>query len=101
MRRRTTEEWNGIMLEFERSGLSQVTFAERHGFSVATLRYQVARRRERADEQMPGFVEVRTSEGSELNSVVEVNIGEHIRVRGTQWPEVSWLVTLAQTMGRR
>ena len=104
MRRKSEQEWDRIVAELGRSGLSQVGFAERHGLSVATLRYQLAKRRDVAPSSPPGFVEVRTSVASPSalsTSMVELNLGEHVRIRALEWPDVEWLADLARSVSLR
>ena len=99
MRRRSEQEWDRIVAELGRSGLSQIGFAEQHGLSVATLRHQLAKRRDVPAGPSSGFVEVRASVGTPSwlsTSMVELNIGDHVRIRALEWPDVAWLADLAR-----
>lgn len=56
--RRSAEEWRMIVRDFERSGLTQRAYADRHGIVLATLRWWVSRigsgsRQEEAVEFVP------------------------------------------------
>jgi len=104
MRRRTAEEWGNLLREFDGSGLRQAAFAEQRGISLATLQYQLMRRRQRGQRKSPSFVEVRASPPASRLPVsvsdVEVRIGEHVRVQSEGWPDVNWLAGLVRVLAR-
>jgi hypothetical protein len=104
MRRRTAEQWGRILGELDESRLSQASFAEQRGISLATLQYQLMRRRQRGQPKSPLFVEVRASPPASRLPVsvsdVEVRVGEHVRVQSEGWPDVNWLAGLARALAR-
>jgi hypothetical protein len=65
-RRRSGDEIETILEEFDRSGLSQVGFARRRGLSVSTLRSWLDRRRRRLRRgREPQFVPVAISDSAD------------------------------------
>jgi hypothetical protein len=102
MRRRTAEEWERVLRELDGSGLRQVVFAEQRGISLATLQYQLMRRRQRGQPKSPSFLEVRALPPASRSSVsvshVEVRIGEHVRVQSEGWPDIEWLTGLVRKL---
>ena len=68
---RSRQEWEALVAEFGKSGLSQAKFADGNGVSLATLQYWIYKlRREESsaqDEAPPGrFVEVVDSEAKRV-----------------------------------
>ena len=104
MRGRTAEEWENLLSEFDGAGLRQAAFADQRGISLASLQYQLMRRRQRGQPKSPSFLEVRASPPATRLPVsvsdVEVRIGEHVRVQSEGWPDVNWLAGLVRVLAR-
>ncbi len=67
------------------------TLRGQHGLPIATLGYQLAKRRDVPAGHSAGFVEARASVGtlSTLSTcMVALNIGDHVRIRALEWPDV-------------
>jgi transposase-like protein len=104
--RKSREQWLRLVQDWKSSGDSQVQFAERHGVSVATFRYWVARWRvldgvgQRKVAAVDGarFVAVRTPSSAKIRDASSV--GCHVRMGALElWfdepPPVQWLRALA------
>lgn len=99
MARHTTEQWVKILGAFDRSGLSQAAFARQRGLSVATLRWQLCRRRRLASAdaecagelatQTVGFVELVS--GAQLAPGLTVSLPSGVVLRFEGLPAASWL----------
>jgi hypothetical protein len=89
-KRRSSQEIERLVTEFEASGLRQMEFCKSHGLALSTLQRGLKRRRTKAEEQGDSnrLVEVkiarsRRSGGSTESNVLEVLLakGRRIEVR--------------------
>jgi hypothetical protein len=103
MRRRSEGEWDAILTELPESGLSQAEYARQRGVALASLQYQLKRRRD-ATAEAAGFVEVRAGARAVVAREVgafEVRVGPHICVRCAELPDAAWLAALTRAMSSR
>ncbi len=99
MARHTTEQWLKILGAFDRSGLSQAAFARQRGLSVATLHWQLCRRRRLATAGTEGGGELATTtvgfvelvSGAQLAPGLTVSLPSGVILRFEGLPAASWL----------
>ena len=102
--RRGVAERRRLLTRYERSGLSQKAFCQRHGVALSTLQYWRRRARDTDQEPTPSFVEVPQMSGmsrvlpSEAAVIIELPGGVRFEVpTGT---DAQWLSGLLRAMGR-
>jgi transposase len=104
IQRRGVAERRQLLDRYERSGLSQKAFCQRHGVALSTLQYWRRRARGTDQEPTPSFVEIPQVSGmaralsSEGAVIIEVPGGVRFEVpTGT---DAQWLSGLLRAMGR-
>jgi len=93
-----------LLDRYERSGLSQKAFCQRHGVALSTLQYWRRRARDTDQEPTPSFVEIPQVSGmarvlsSEAAVIIELPGGVRFEVpTGT---DAQWLSGLLRAMER-
>lgn len=104
MIRQSREHWVATVAEFERSELTQESFAQQRGIKVGTLRSWIhtLRREQRASVPLVGVRVVdstapRARRGESPEIEVELTTG--IRLRFSSEVAVDYIVALAQRLG--
>jgi hypothetical protein len=103
---RGREFWVSTIAEFERSQLTQKSFAQRRGIALATLQWWIAKlRRERASSVSLVPVRVIASTAptarSEMaaDSAIEVELRSGVRLRLAAGTNLDYVAALAQRLG--
>jgi len=104
IQRRSVTERRRLLARYERSGLSQKAFCQRHGVALSTLQYWRRRARDTDQEPTPSFVEIPQVAGmaralaSEAAVIIELPGGVRFEVpAGT---DAQWLSGLLRAVGR-
>ena len=104
IQRRGVAERRQLLDRYERSGLSQKAFCQRHGVALSTLQYWRRRARDTDQEPTPSFVEMPQVSGmaralsSEAAVIIELPGGVRFEVpTGT---DAQWLSGLLRAVGR-
>ena len=104
--RRGREFWVSTIAEFERSQLTQKSFAQRRGIALATLQWWLAKlRRERASSVSLVPVRVIASTAptarSEMaaDAAIEVELRSGVRLRLAAGANLDYVAALAQRLG--
>lgn len=104
--RRGREFWVSTVTEFERSQLTQKSFAQRRGIALATLQWWLAKlRRERASSVSLVPVRVIASTAptarSEMaaDAAIEVELRSGVRLRLAAGANLDYVAALAQRLG--
>jgi hypothetical protein len=104
--RRGREFWVSTVAEFERSELSQKSFAQRRGIALATLQWWIAKlRRERQSSMSLVPVRVIAStapsarDGRDADCVIEVELKTRVRLRVPVPTDLDYVVALVQRLG--
>jgi hypothetical protein len=104
--RRGREFWVSKIAEFERSQLTQKSFAQRRGIALATLQWWIAKlRRERASSVslVPVRVIASTAPTARSETVaddaIEVELRSGVRLRLAAGANLDYVAALAQRLG--
>ncbi len=100
------EFWVSTIAEFERSPLTQKSFAQRRGIALATLQWWIAKlRRERVSSVSVGLVRVIASatptarDEAGADRVIEVELRSGVRLRVAIGTDLDYVAALAQRVG--
>ena len=103
MFRRGREFWTSTVAEFERSGLTQESFALRRGVAVATLRkwiYRLRRDRKASVSLVPVRVIASTAPTARSGrDEIEIELKTGVRLRLSTAVDVDYVAALAQRLG--
>jgi hypothetical protein len=97
------EKWDGIIRDFESSGLSAYRYAKEHQISKSSLYIELRKRRTRSktSPQQPAVHEFKLSELQPYKppQALKVNIGEADLIFG-ELPDPQWLAALIKEVER-
>ena len=85
---------------YERSGLSQKAFCQRHGVALSTLQYWWRRARDTDQEPTPSFVEIPQVTGMSVEAAVFIELPGGVRLEVLAGTDAQWLSGLVRAMGR-
>jgi len=104
--RRSREFWVSTIAEFERSQLTQKSFAQRRGIALATLQWWLVKlRRERQSSVSLVPVRVIASTApvargrADADHAIEIELGTGVRLRLAIGADLDYVVALAQRLG--
>ena len=102
--RRGVAERRRLLTRYERSGLSQKAFCQRHGVALSTLQYWRRRARDTDQEPTPTFVEIPQVTGTagvrSVEAAVFIELPGGVRLEVPAGTDAQWLSGLLRAMGR-
>lgn len=102
--RRSVTEKRQLLARYERSGLSQKAFCQRHGVALSTLQCWRRRARDTDQEPTPSFVEIPQVTGIaralSVEAAVFIELPGGVRLEVLVGTDAQWLSGLVRAMGR-
>jgi len=99
-RKRSAEQWQRLIADYEASGLTQVEFARKHGVAESSIQ-RWRSRLGRGEGQVPAcgveFVQVKANDGE---PAVQIALSEGVVIRFGQAAEASLIAEVAQHVAR-
>jgi transposase-like protein len=95
--------WTQIIARFERSGMTQAAFAEKHDLKLSTFRSWLYRLRNEsqgsASQLAPRFIEVTPSSSSEaVATPLRIRIGAQVQIEFAQLPSPAYLAAMLSAL---
>jgi transposase-like protein len=93
-----------LLARYERSGLSQKAFCQRHGVALSTLQYWRRRARDTDQACTPSFVEIPQVTGMaralSVEAAVFIELPGGVRLEASAGTDAQWLSGLVRAMAR-